>query len=470
MALNYELTDADIAKFREEIKELFDNNILDRISDIYSARDQAAHEYSLYRKKNVTKFLRSRPSKTLGDDVNWDELTGQEKEEWKSVWESNIRKYGAMIKELAGEYEKQLEEVGEGKMKAPLIETINALYDDYDTYLGHVIEPEKYKFDESTKNLKNIIKESFKSIFKEAYFEEGKLGKYYIKDTDFNKKTFPDLVGKFIDVEPPLGAEYDIVSKKISEDYFDDDYYGDDYKTARELIKDLPEKKRKMIVLVGPPSVGKSTWIKSNFPDAYIINRDDIVEDVSSSYGWTYDDMFATPPADAQVGDFDEKYGNVVEAPSWMTWAKTIFDKVQEANGKVQQLMNSRVSGAHPSGLDIVVDMTNMNAGSRKSAMKAIEGNEGKYHKVAVDFKFKGAEDVIKKMAEKRAEAAKRMGKSKTIPPAAFDRMFSSYEEPTTSEGFDEILSVDNIESLKQNLDESIILKKVVSESIKKII
>lgn len=214
MALNYELTDADIAKFREEIKKLFDNNILYRISDIYSTRDQAAHEYSLYRKKNVTKFLRSRPSKTLGDDVNWDELTDLEKKEWKSVWEANIRKYGAMIKELAGEYEKQLEEVGEGKMKDPLIETINALYDDYDTYLGHIIEPHNYKFDESIKSLKNIIKESFKSIFKEAYLEEEKLGKYYIKDTDFNKKTFPDLVGKFIDVEPPLGAEYDIMQPK----------------------------------------------------------------------------------------------------------------------------------------------------------------------------------------------------------------------------------------------------------------
>lgn len=242
--------------------------------------------------------------------------------------------------------------------------------------------------------------------------------------------------------------------QKIFEDYSDDE-------------------KRKMIVLVGPPSVGKSTWIKSNFPNTYIINRDNIVDKVASSYGWTYDDMFATPPIDAQIGDSDEKFGNVVTSPSWMTWAKTVFDKVQEANGKVQQLMNSRVSGANPSGQDIVVDMTNMNAGSRKSAMKAIEGNEDKYHKVAVDFRFKGAEDVIKKMAEKRAEAAQRMGKSKTIPPAAFDRMFSSYEEPTTAEGFDEVISVDNIENLKralnddgENINETII--NIIRESVNK--
>lgn len=221
--------------------------------------------------------------------------------------------------------------------------------------------------------------------------------------------------------------------------------------------------KRKMLVLVGPPSVGKSTWIASNYPEAYVINRDDIVESVASSYGWTYDDMFATPPVDAEMGETDEKYGIVKESPSWMTWTNTIFDKVFEANGKVQKLMNDKVTQAHPSNKDVVVDMTNMNSNSRKNAMKAIEGNEDEYHKVAVDFKFQGAEDVIKKMAEKRAESAKRMGKSKTIPSDVFDKMFSSYSKPSTSEGFDEIVSVDNVENLKSSLD-----KDDLKESIRK--
>lgn len=210
--------------------------------------------------------------------------------------------------------------------------------------------------------------------------------------------------------------------------------------------------KRKMIVLVGPPSVGKSTWIKSNFPNSYIINRDDVVESVASSYGFTYDDLFATPPIDAEIGDVDEKYGNVLLAPEWMTWTKKVFDKVEEVNMKVKEIMDSKISNANHSSQDIVIDMTNMNVNSRRNAMKAIEGNEEEYHKVAVDFKFKGAEEIIKKIAEKRAEASKRMGKSKTIPPASFERMFNSYEKPTKSEGFDEIISVDNIENLKNTL------------------
>jgi len=225
--------------------------------------------------------------------------------------------------------------------------------------------------------------------------------------------------------------------------------------------------KRKMLILVGPPSVGKSTWIASNYPEAYVINRDEIVESVASSYGWTYDDMFATPPVDAEIGEIDEKYGTVKESPSWMSWSDTIFDKVFEANGKVQKLMNNKVSQAHPSNKDVVVDMTNMNSNSRKNAMKAIEGNEDDYHKVAVDFKFKGAEEVIKKMALKRAESAKRMGKSKTIPSDVFDKMFSSYSKPSTSEGFDEILNVDNIDVLKSALDNEII-KESIRQMVRK--
>lgn len=216
-------------------------------------------------------------------------------------------------------------------------------------------------------------------------------------------------------------------------------------KQVMGLINENVGDKKKMIVLVGPPSVGKSTWIKSNFPDAYVINRDQIVDDVATKYGWTYDDVFMTPPSDAKIGDIDDKFGEVIEPPKWMTWAKTIYDKVFNANGEVQKLMNDRVSNAKSSGKDIIVDMTNMNAGSRKNAMKAIEGNEDDYYKIAVDFKFKGGEDLIKKMAIKRAEEAKKEGKSKTIPSDVFDKMFSSYSRPTKDEGFDEIISVDNV-------------------------
>lgn len=220
-----------------------------------------------------------------------------------------------------------------------------------------------------------------------------------------------------------------------------------------KFINEAEENKKKIFVLVGPPSVGKSTWIKSTFggkPDVYVINRDDLVEEVASGYGWTYDDLFVSPPQDAKEGDTDSKYGTVVKSPNWMTWQPLSFDKVLEANNQVQSLFTKRVSGAVPSGKDVIVDMTNMNAGARAGAMKAIQGSEADYHKIAVVFQFEGAEEVIKDIAQKRAEAAKRMGKSKTIPPAAFDRMFKAFQQVSAQEGFDEVVSVDNRALLKK--------------------
>ena len=227
------------------------------------------------------------------------------------------------------------------------------------------------------------------------------------------------------------------------------------------------EDKKKLLVLVGPPSVGKSTWIKNNFPNAYIINRDDIVERVAQSYGWTYDDLYELPSDSSKLGDYNEKYGTVIQAPEWMTWAKFVFDKVSQANMDVKDELTKTLSNARPSGKDIVVDMTNMNAQFRKDALKIIEGYEDDYIKIAVDFKFKGAESIIKKVAHKRAEEQKKLGKSKTIPDSSFDRMFMSYEEPSKSEGFDEIISVDNISKLKDSIGQIDEIRKIVRNIIK---
>jgi len=229
----------------------------------------------------------------------------------------------------------------------------------------------------------------------------------------------------------------------------------------RTLIKEAIEDsggKKKIYVLVGPPSVGKSSWIKETFGEIqpYIINRDDIAESVAEGYGWEYDDMFAAPPKDAEEGDEDEKYGIVVKSPSWMSWQPLSFDMVMQANDEVQKKFSSRVADAAGSGQDIVVDMTNMNAGARKSELKPIEGNEQDYEKIAVVFNFRGSEELIMKVAEKRAETAKRMGKSKTIPPAAMQRMFAAYQDVSASEGFDQVIPVDKTQDIARSLSESL--------------
>ena len=241
----------------------------------------------------------------------------------------------------------------------------------------------------------------------------------------------------------------------------------------RRFLKEEMEGMKKIFVLVGPPSVGKSTWIRDTFGDAnpYIINRDVIAEKIAESYGWTYDDMFVDPSlippneekeikledGKIQKKPHHSKYGFVDPAPSYMKWPgapKQVYSKVMEANGKVFSEHTANVKAAKDSGLDIVVDMTNMSAGARKGALGAIEGREGEYEKIAVDFKYPSPE-IVAAVAEKRNQEQKKLGKSKTIDLELINSMISRYQPPTKDEGFDEIISVDNTELLKRKAEES---------------
>jgi predicted kinase len=218
---------------------------------------------------------------------------------------------------------------------------------------------------------------------------------------------------------------------------------------------EMLEDKRKIFVLVGPPAVGKSTWIKNTFQkdDPYIINRDDIVEEVASKMGMTYDDMFSAPPKDATIGTEDEKYGTVVNSPSFMTWQPLSYSNILDANKLINDKLNDKIKNAATSGRDIVVDMTNMTVNARKQALKSISGKEDVFHKVAVVFPFHGAEHIIKKMAFKRSQEIKSQGGSKTIPPEVLDRMMSSFQQIAPEEGFDEVVEMDNRQKLKELLD-----------------
>jgi tRNA uridine 5-carbamoylmethylation protein Kti12 len=208
----------------------------------------------------------------------------------------------------------------------------------------------------------------------------------------------------------------------------------------------------KIFILVGPPSVGKSTWIRNydlfKEESPYIISRDDIVEEVASNYGFTYDDLFENPANDEEIGYEHPKYGKVIESPSWMKFSKTVYDKVLQANTDVFNQLEQRFKGAEGHKY-VVVDMTNMTSGARGAMLNKLTPLLPNHEKIAVVFKFKGGEDLIKKIAQKRAEEYKKMGKSKTIPPEAFDRMFKSFQEVTGEEGFDDVIYVDNLNLFK---------------------
>jgi tRNA uridine 5-carbamoylmethylation protein Kti12 len=165
------------------------------------------------------------------------------------------------------------------------------------------------------------------------------------------------------------------------------------------------EKSRNFYVLVGPPAVGKSTWMSKNVKKPYVISRDNLVDEVASENGLTYDDLFSP--------------------------------EYEHLSKEVNRRLAYRVKSAYRSNQDIVVDMTNMNKRSRQNAFTCIYGNEDEFHKVAVIFEFKGKLDKIKQTS---AERFKQTGKK--IPDSVIDSMAERYEEPELSEGFDQIIKV----------------------------
>ena len=163
-------------------------------------------------------------------------------------------------------------------------------------------------------------------------------------------------------------------------------------------------------------------------------------------------DSETAPPKDATMGTEDEKYGTVVNSPSFMTWQPLSYSNILDANKVINDKLNDKIKNAATSGRDIVVDMTNMTANARKQALKSISGKEDMFHKVAVVFPFHGAEHIIKKMAFKRSQEIKSQGGSKTIPPEVLDRMMSSFQQIAPEEGFDEVVEMDNRQKLKELL------------------
>lgn len=228
----------------------------------------------------------------------------------------------------------------------------------------------------------------------------------------------------------------------------------------RNYIKslyNLQEEKteKKIYVLVGPPSVGKSTWIKNTFKsEPYIISRDNIVDQVADELGWGYEDLFVKPKNDEELGSIHPKYGKVIESPPWDKFSKLSYQNVSDANGKVSKLFNQRIANAKNHD-NIVVDLTNMTANARKAGLKAVEGVSNDYKKIAVVFKFKGNEDIIKKMAAKRNDELNKIGKGKNIPDSVYDQMFNSYQDVTPEEGFDDIIYVDNTDKFKDILNKN---------------
>lgn len=154
------------------------------------------------------------------------------------------------------------------------------------------------------------------------------------------------------------------------------------------------------IMLVGLPGSGKSTW-RNQFitkladleKEPIVLSTDDYIEFMSSVSGRTYNEAFK--------------------------------DMIEPAKA----FMSANLLDALENDFDIVWDQTNLTIKSRQNKLKKIPTH---YRKTCLSFLNVDTE-VIKQRNEERKK------KGRAIPERVLMNMIMNYEQPSITEGFDEV-------------------------------
>ena len=222
----------------------------------------------------------------------------------------------------------------------------------------------------------------------------------------------------------------------------------------RAYLNEAAVKQRKIYILIGPPAVGKSSWMRRAFRNRkpYTINRDDIIERQFSETGMSNFQMYNVPvPSNLKDGDMNPKYPELGPVVSYEFGGKPRrgYKNALEASTNVNKIFADMVQQAiDKKYFTIVFDGLYSTPKQRIDMLAALSKlpNYKDYKKIAVFFEFKGYEKEIKKGAAERAIDLKRKygeGFKREISDEAYEKIFSSIIEPTLEEGFDEVRLVD---------------------------
>ena len=151
-----------------------------------------------------------------------------------------------------------------------------------------------------------------------------------------------------------------------------------------------------VIILIGPPLSGKTTWIRENFPTTEVISRDEIVMEVYGSRNYT-------------------------EA----------FKSVDQK--EVDKVLTQKFLDANKEKKNVIVDMTHMASKRRKQNLNYFTDD---YYKLAVIFPILSDEE-YEKRNQKRIEE-----ENKDLPMGIVKSMISSYQPITSDEGFNKVISL----------------------------
>lgn len=151
-----------------------------------------------------------------------------------------------------------------------------------------------------------------------------------------------------------------------------------------------------VIILIGPPLSGKTTWIRENFPTTEVISRDEIVMEVYGSRNYT------------------EAFNNVDQK-------------------EVDRVLTQKFLDANKEKRNVIVDMTHMVSKRRKQNLNYFTDD---YYKLAVIFPIL-SEAEYERRNQKRIEE-----ENKDLPMRIVKSMISSYQPITTDEGFNKVISL----------------------------
>jgi predicted kinase len=151
-----------------------------------------------------------------------------------------------------------------------------------------------------------------------------------------------------------------------------------------------------VIILIGPPLSGKTTWIRENFPTTEVISRDETVMEVYGSRNYT------------------EAFNNVDQK-------------------EVDKVLTQKFLDANLAKKNVIVDMTHMASKRRKQNLNYFTND---YYKLAVIFPILSEEEYVKRN-QKRIEE-----ENKDLPMGVVKSMISSYQPITSDEGFNKVISL----------------------------
>jgi predicted kinase len=153
-----------------------------------------------------------------------------------------------------------------------------------------------------------------------------------------------------------------------------------------------------VLILIGPPLSGKSTFIRDTFSnnEVEIVSRDQIVMDIYGS------------------DNYDDAFRNVNQ---------------KDVDAELQRQLSEYSSD----GRNVIIDMTNMTSKRRIHNLRYFDES---YKKVAVLFPILEWKEYQDRNAKRKLE------ENKFIPEHVLKNMISSYQPIRENEGFDKVITL----------------------------